>query len=54
MLVRGGIDMYGIKIPGRLAERIDMRSTIELLPHECDAINVALDAMAKEFDRRPL
>ena len=30
-----------------------MRSTIELLPHECGAINVALDAMAKEFDRRP-
>lgn len=53
MLVRGAIDMYGIKIPGRLAERVDMRSTIELLPHECDAINIALDAMAKEFDRRP-
>ena len=53
MLVRGAIDMYGIRIPGRLAERIDMRSTIELLPHECGAINVALDALAKALDRRP-
>ena len=43
-----GID--GPAIPPSLSERIDIRSTVELLPNEIQAINVGLNVMAKNFE----
>lgn len=54
MRIRGAVDgIDGPKIPSSLADRIDIRSTVELLPNEIMAIGVGLNVMAKSFETEP-
>lgn len=54
MRIRGAVDgIDGPGIPSSLADRIDIRSTVELLPNEIMAIGVGLNVMAKSFETEP-
>ena len=54
MRIRGAVDgIDGPEIPSSLADRIDIRSTVELLPNEIMAIGAGLNVMAKSFETEP-
>lgn len=54
MRIRGAVDgIDGPGIPSSLADRIDIRSTVELLPNEIMAIGAGLNVMAKSFETEP-
>ena len=51
MRIRGALDgIDGPAIPPSLVGKIDIQSTVELLPNEIEAIGAGLNVMAKNFE----